>query len=363
MKLLPINKHHRELKAKFIEADGWHIPGNYTDIENEIINVRENIGITDLSYRGKLFLFGKDHLKFLQGMLSNDVLRLKDLTGVYATMLSPKGKLVSDIRVFKFNDYLYFDLEPQLNIKVKEYLTKYKLSYKANIDDVTNEFFLYHVCGKNVNKFMKSLFDINLSELGEFDITARKVDGKDLKIIKTNRTGEIGYDILSSSNYSADIWKLLTYQKLKYTPEPFGFESLNSLRIEAGIPIYNVDMDETTIPIEAGLWNALDFEKGCYIGQEVIARIKYRGRVNWHLRGFILEGSKIAKRGDKLIKNSKTIGHITSSTFSYTLNKPIAMGYIRREHTKEGTQVNIKTEGNNLISCLVADLPFYSKFK
>ena len=123
-------------------------------------------------------------------------------------------------------------------------------------------------------------------------------------------------------------------------------------------------MDETTIPIEAGLWNALDFEKGCYIGQEVVARIKWRGKVNWHLVGLETDEVKnTLNPGSELFKDGKKIGRVTSSVYSPTLNKTIALCYIRREFKEKGVTVDIALPDNSYLKATVTQLPFISNFK
>ena len=131
------------------------------------------------------------------------------------------------------------------------------------------------------------------------------------------------------------------------------------MRIEAGIPVYGVDMDESNIPIEAGLWNALNFEKGCYVGQEVVARIKWRGHVNWHLMGFQSDGDIMPAIGDEIFDGERKIGRITSSAYSRSLNKHLSLGYIRREFKEPGTNISSKKVDGSTISAVVSELPFY----
>ena len=149
-------------------------------------------------------------------------------------------------------------------------------------------------------------------------------------------------------------------------PELAGHEALEILRIEAGIPTYGKDMDISTIPIEAGIWNALDFEKGCYVGQEVIARIKWRGRVNWHLAYFASQQDGCALPGDTLWVEEKKVGRITSSTYSPTIGRNISIGYIRREFrdfrgeiTARGEQCADKTPN----TLEITEKPFYNRFE
>ena len=200
----------------------------------------------------------------------------------------------------------------------------------------------------------------HLPELNEYEFIIREVNGKETLIAKANRTGEEGFDIyISSDGTDQTLWESFIKEGDQFQLRPFGLDTMETLRIEAGIPIYGVDMNENTIPIEAGLWDALNFEKGCYVGQEVIARIKWRGHVNWHLVGFEIQGDDIPNRDSSISTGEREIGYITSSAFSPGLKKIIALGYIRREFKEPGTMVIIHLDENKKVPAEVIDLPFY----
>lgn len=362
MKKSPIYNLHLKNNVEFKEESGWLIPKRFNEVNKEISNVRNNQGMIDLSHRGKLRLSGKEHIKFLQGMLSNDIERLIDGKGLYATILTVKGKIISDMRVFKNNDFVSLDLEPGLNFKIKDHLLKFRLSYKAEIEDITDGYSLFHLCGPRIDQFLNSVLSSDISGLNENDFSTKKLNETQLTVIKVNRTGEKGFDLMFKSQDAQNVWTDLLEKGKEYNLKPFGLDAYEILRIEAGIPIYGKDFDETTIPIEAGLWTALSFEKGCYVGQEVIARIKWRGRVNWHLMGFIVEGDNTVSTNNKILNGNKEIGRVTSAAFSPTLSGNIALGYIRREFKEPGTEVQIQLNNNLFAKAKVVELPFLNNF-
>jgi len=350
--------------GKFSDGSDTGVPDFYSDIPLEVENVRNNIGIVDLSNRGKLKLSGKEHLKLLQGMITNDVIKLENKRGLYATSLTPKGKIITDMRVYKSDDYLVVDLEPGINQTYGSHLLKYRLSYKADIEDITDSYSLFHLCGPNSTDFLKNNFNLAEEPKSEFDSVKVNEHGSELFIVKINRTGETGYDLYIDGENSFKIWSKILASGKDINLKPFGLKTLDTLRVEAGIAVLGKDMDETTIPIEAGLWNALDFEKGCYIGQEVVARIKWRGRVNWHLVG--LETGVIKntlKPGSELFIEGKKIGRVTSSVYSPTLKQTIALCYIRREFKEKGVTVDIALPDSLYIKATVTELPFVNNFK
>jgi glycine cleavage system T protein len=354
---LPLHDVHESLGASFRESGEWLVPESYGDEPYEYEAARERVGIADLSDRGKLRLSGKEHLKFLQGMLTNDVMKLEDGKGMYAAVLTVKGRMVSDMRVYREKDSVLMDLEPGLNTKVGELLKKYRLSYKAAIDDLTESMGLISVYGPHAPELLERVIGKENLPASEFDHLRAGVDGREVHIIKTRRTGEECYDIYSLPDGLADLWGLLMDEGKAYGIKPVGRDALDVLRIEAGIPMYGIDMDEETIPIEAGIWSALNFEKGCYVGQEVVARIRWRGHVNRHLAGFISSGAAL-ERGADVYSGEKKIGIVTSGAFSPALGKQVALGYIRREFKEPGTKVGIKLSDGSIEEAVVAALPF-----
>jgi glycine cleavage system T protein len=359
MQKLALNEVHKSLGASFIDSSGWSVPGDYGDKMSEYKAVRENVGIADLSSRGELRLSGKDHLKFLQGMLSNDLMILEEGKGMYATILTVKGRMISDMRVYKDKEPVFLDLEPGMNEIVSELLTKFRLSYKATIDDLTETLGLISVQGPDSKKLLELLLEVEIPPMNEYDFSKKDFRGSEIFLVYVNRTGEKGFDIYIENKNIQYLWEELMKHGEALNIKPIGYHTLNTLRIEAGIPVYNLDMDENNIPIEAGLWSALNFEKGCYVGQEVIARIKWRGHVNWHLLGFVIIGDQLAEVGDEIYSGEKKIGRVTSSAFSHKLNKPVCLGYIRREFKEPGNIVSINGTDHPEFQAEVTRLPFY----
>lgn len=343
MNKLNLHDTHSALSASFTEKGDWLIPCDYGDSQKEYEAVRNGVGISDLSYRGKLRLSGKDHIRFLQGMLTNDVVKLDSGKGMYAALLTVKGRMVSDMKVYKQEDSVLLDLEPGLNLKVGELLKKYRLSYKADIDDLTDELGLFSINGPDAKELLFKVLGTSPKDMEEYDHFNADINGHSVTVVKVKRTPTEGYDIYIRKEFAQSLWDFFVTSGEELGLTPVGSQALNTLRVEAGIPLYGVDMNENNIPIEAGLWDALDFEKGCYVGQEVVARIKWRGHVNWHLMGFVIEGERVPQPGDELVLEERKIGRVTSGVFSAALGKPLALGYIRREFKEPGTKIAVKS--------------------
>jgi len=181
--------------------------------------------------------------------------------------------------------------------------------------------------------------------------------------VRTDTTGEIGYTLYTAADGLEPLWKTLITEGSQFNGQPIGWNALESLRIEAGIPRYGTELTDAVIPLEAELEYAIDFEKGCYIGQEIVARMKYRGHPNRLLRGIEIDGNPASQDDCKLQPNApvfngdKEVGWVTSSTFAPTLAKEIALGYVRIAVTEPGSRVQIETSDGR-VDATVVQLPF-----
>lgn len=291
----------------------------------------------DLSHRGRLILTGKDHLKFLQGILSNDVLKLSGGEGTYAFMLNPKGRILTDMRLFRKDGQTVLDLESEAADKTAERMNALKLSYGVEIEKAGNHT-LFHLTGREVRETATQLFGTDVGEMKEFDHLEASVTNTPVWAARVDRTGQTGFDIEGAPENRAETLRAFAGKNVIAA----GPETFDLLRIEAGIPEYGKDMDESVIAPETGLQNAVSFEKGCYVGQEIVARAHWRGRVNRHFARFVFEGKTPPSGGTGIVSDEgKAIGRVTSSAFSPSAGA-VAVGYIRREFKSPGTE--IKTE-------------------
>ena len=359
-KKTPLYAKHAAAGAVFGRSGGLAIPGHYGDPAAEAGNARRSAGVADVSDRGKLLLSGPDHVKFLQGMLTNDIEGTSPGAGLYAAVLTPKGKMISDMRVFRRPDSVYMDIEPETAAELKTLLQRYRLSYKAEISDVTEDLCVLHACGPESARLVEESFGVECASMREHD----HVRAGEAAVVKLDRTGDGGFDVAFGNDAAERVWEALCAGPRK--AGLVGREALEVMRIEAGIPVYGKDMDSSTIPIEAGIWSALDFEKGCYVGQEVIARTRWRGRVNWHLAYFESEKDSVLAPGDRLAAGERKVGRITSSAFSPAFGKNVAIGYVRREFREFEGELDIldeKSGGKSGKTAKISKKPLHNSFK
>lgn len=357
MRSLPLHARHQARGATFVERAGWAVPAHYGDPVAEHLAVRRGAGLADLSARGKLWLSGEDRQSFLHSLLSNDIQGLHPGQGTYAALLTDKGKMLADLRVYHLGDRLLLDLEPELTARMVEILNGYIIADDVLVEDATEALALLSVHGPAARELLgKLLTDLPSPELHRN--TRNRISGQDVIAVRVDRTGEEGYDLYVPVSGAAALWEALIEVGAPRGLCPVGEAALESLRIEAGLPRYGADMTEETIPIEAGLEaRAISYTKGCYIGQEVIARLKARGHVNRHLVGLLLRGAAVPTPGSPILAGERQVGMVTSSAYSPVLGCPIALGYVRAEAARPGTTVTVR-EGQEMLAGAVAPLPF-----
>ncbi len=303
-------------------------------LREQYFRARKHSAIFDISDREKLVLSGKDHLKFLQGMLTNDVLKLRAGEGIGALMLNQKGRILADMRLFRKDSETHLDLEAATAGKTMRLMNDFKLSYKVEIEKKEDRA-LFHLAGPEAPKIFSQFFQRDAEAMNRFDHFEGSVAGAHVWTARVDRTGKTGFDIETAPENSGKTLEAFVEKGVSHA----GPEVLEIMRIEAAIPKYGTDMDESVIAPETGLMSAISFDKGCYVGQEIVARAHWRGRINRHFSAFVFSGEKPPPGGSEIIsEQGAVIGRVTSSAFSPPAGS-IAVGYIRREFKSPGTVI------------------------
>lgn len=351
----PLAGHHRAHGIALADYHGAAVPLRSSDHTKEHQAVRNTAGVFDLSFRTQFALTGEDRARFLHRIVSNDIKKLGPGQGTYATLLNAQGHILADFRVYCTTDLLLIDTDADLREKTMQSLQRYIIGDRVQIVPV--DCFALAIQGPKSREFMEKLFPSSSSLKAEYDHVETTYSARTVRAIRATSTGEEGFEIWAESEAIIGIWDSICAALSPDGPTPCGTEALESLRIEAGIPRYGSDMGEDTIPLEAGLLNALSFNKGCYIGQEIVERARSRGHVNWKLTGLFVEAPQPPLQGEKLLSAGKEIGEVTSACISPTLGKTIAMAYLRREVSEPGTQLAFASG----VGATVTALPFYSR--
>jgi len=397
---LALHEFHQGLNARFGELNGAKNVADYGDVVAEYSALRETAGVLDFSFRGRLCLVGADRVRFLHGQITNDVKKLRTGEGCYAALTTAKGKMESDLNVLALADELLLDFEPGLVAKVTARLEKYIVADDVQVVDAAPHYGLLSVQGPKASDVVLAvglaaelptrilnsikvsdatlgdIYVVNLARLrgGSADVgqafqpagspdfpvrcseraTGKSPEPADRNVRPTNAAEppvSAGFDLfIPVASLGAVADKLIAATKA-LGGRACGWTAFETARIEAGIPRFGADMDETNIPLECGIeTRAVSYNKGCYIGQEVINRIHSIGHVNRELRRLRLADDLkwLPARGDKLFHDGKEVGHLTSAVKSPATQANVALGYVRREAGRGGQQLILRTAGKEL---------------
>ena len=359
--MLALREFHAEQGAVFTELQSMEAVAHYGDIAAEYAALQNSVGLADLSFRGRLCLLGADRVRLLHGQVTNDIKALQAGQGCYAAFTSPKGRMQADVHVYALADELLLDFEPGLTQSLIERLDHYIVSDDVQAVDVAEHYGLFSFQGPKALE-VPGLLDPGWTLAPQSHGIVHRPDPElgDLYWVNHARTGSQGVDVFVPTAAMGMVWDKLCLAVRSLGGRPVGGSALELARIEAGVPRFGVDMDESHLPPEAGLdRNGISYTKGCYIGQETIARIRTYGQVTKALRGLRFDpGAPMPVRGDKLFYNGREVGSLTSVIQSPRLGCPIALGYVRKECNAPGTALVVRSVSGAEIPATIVPLPF-----
>ena len=332
---------------------------------------RQTSAFVDLSKRGRIVVGGDDRVSYLQGLLTNDIAALKPGNGCYAAYLTPQGRMITDMRVLNLGGELLLDVPPATSEMLVGRFREFIIMEDVAVENRTAACATFCICGPEAARVVTrvlrfpvgdGLSPLGASELGsysEYQHSVGDFGGVPIVTARSNETGEVGFLLYFESAAREALGAALVNTGVA----EIDVEMFDILRVEAGRPAFPTDMDQKTIPLEAGIEDrAISMTKGCYVGQEVIVRILHRGRGRV---GRLLVGISFAAdydpppRGTMLTVHDgeQTVGSITSSVLSPALGRPIALGYVERELSEPGTEL-IAVAGLRRLSGVVTSRPF-----
>jgi folate-binding protein YgfZ len=309
-------------------------------------------GLIELSSAcGRIRVSGSEATMFLNGLITNDIKALAQNRWMPAVFPTVQGRLIGTVRVIRGNGPAFLiDTDAASHEAVFKTIARFTLAGDFHVSDVTAETALMSVQGKRGAEVVEKVFERSFSELPRNGVAETEWQNAPVTIIRATHTGEDGFDLIVDSAHSAQLRQALT----DAGAQPINQDTLEILRIEAGIARYGRDMDETTVVPETNLDDAVSYTKGCYVGQEIIVRIKHRGHVAKKLTGLRFETDQKIEPG-MIIKttDNNEVGRVTSTTISPKLGS-IGLGYVRYEYLPAGTSVMTEDQ----IKATVTSLPF-----
>src|SRR5690348_9836502 len=344
LKRTPLHDVHVALGAKMVPFGGYEMPVTYpAGIGAEHKAVRTDVGIFDVSHMGEFEVTGPDRNAFVQKVTCNDVGALEAGQAQYSAILTDKGTFVDDCLVYRFDDKLMMVVNASNITKDWEHIVDQKGGANVRLRDISDDVGLLAIQGPKAEALVAPLASVNVRDIAYYHFADGKVAGVQCFISRTGYTGEDGFELYCRAQDSEKLWHALAGQG---RAEPCGLGARDTLRLEAGLPLYGNDIDDTTTPLEAGLNFIVKLDKGAaFTGQAVLKRQKLEG-TRRRLVGFkVQEPKAVARHGFDVYLNGAKVDLVRSGTVTPTVNASIGTTYLPRDQAKAGTRFEVDIRG------------------
>jgi aminomethyltransferase len=357
----PLTETHRALGARLIEFSGWLMPVQYRSIIEEHRAVRETVGLFDLSHMGELYVEGPDAGAALASALVSDPPSLAIGRAHYSMICTPDGGIIDDLIVYRLADARFLVVANAGNAAVvSDALAERLVKFKAVLDDRALATGLLALQGPRAVDVLAPLTDVDLGALRYYAVAEGNVAGIPALVARTGYTGEDGFEVFVETGLTSELWEVLLAGVQAIDGLPIGLGARDTLRLEAGMPLYGNELDLDSNPFEAALGRVVKLEKpGDFVGKAALEKIARDGPAR-KLVGLIVEGRGIARHGYPVFSGERRTGVVTSGTQSPTLAVPIAMAYVAPGDAEPGTVVDVEIRGAR-VPARVVTLPFYRR--
>ncbi len=347
MKKTALNEEHKKLKAKMVDFAGWEMPIQYAGIIQEHKAVREKVGIFDVSHMCALDVSGKSAYDFLQLVTINDVSKLKDYSSQYSMILDKEGNILDDIIVGKVDDFYRLVINSSNADKIKKWFALVKQENKFEVDlSYRDDLSIIALQGPKSTEVLEKVLGAKIV-LNSFCSMGIKWNGEDISVSRTGYTGELGYEVFISNELASKLWQML----IAHDAEPAGLGARDTLRIEAGLPLYGKEIVSDVTAFDMGYGWIVSFSKGDFLGKSKLVNATKEKK----LFGCILEDKGVLRDGYEVVGHGK----MTSGTFSPTLNTAIGMFYSEKQ-LKDNDSLSVLIRGKEFKG-RVTSLPFLKK--
>jgi folate-binding protein YgfZ len=324
-------------RARLAPYRGADTAASFGDTGGEFRALLAASAVFDLSWQARLVLSGEDRVRWLNGMVTNNIRDLALNQGNYSFVLNPQGRNLGDVVTHNRGDYLLVTTDRDQTPKLKELFDRYIIMDDVEIEDISDKLAAIGVAGPTAATVL-SAAGIEVAPLAPGEVSDPVWQGVGLSVARSVLPPMDGYEIWSTVENLDRVWDALVASGAK----PVGSEALELYRIARGVPRYGIDLRERDLPQETGQQHVLNFAKGCYVGQEIVERIRSRGNVHRIFVGLEVQGDAPAA-GGKIIAGDKEVGEVTSvARVPFPAGeRTLALGYVRREFAEPGTEVKI----------------------
>jgi aminomethyltransferase len=350
-----------------VEFAGWEMPLQYSSIVEEHVATRTRAGIFDISHMGRLAIGGRDATVWLDRLLTTDVLSLVPGRVRYSLVTNEQGGTLDDVLVYRLPEDFPWPYLLVVNAANRQKIARWFLDHAeglhVQLDDLTFGTAMVAVQGPEALAIAAEALTVpsgrSLDDLRYYRATTCLIEQQPSLVSRTGYSGEDGVEIICSAKVAVQLWEnLLRIGQLR-SARPAGLGARDTLRLEAGLPLYGHELDETISPLEARLDFAVALERKNFVGREALLEQRRQGLSRVRV-GLVLAGRRIARQGHTIEKDNRVVGIVTSGTFGPYVQQSIAMGYVPPALSSPGTEVQINVRGH-LEGARIVELPFYRR--
>jgi aminomethyltransferase len=363
----PLHAVHSQLGASFTDFAGWQMPVRYTSDLAEHAAVRTTAGIFDLSHMAEILVYGRDVGAFLDTALAGKLSGIDLMQAKYSLLLTETGGILDDVVVYRLGETTFLVVANAGNREAAaSALTERASGFEVTVDDQSDDYALIAVQGPNSRTILEQTVGITelglpLDELKYYRATDAFFEGVPLLVARTGYTGEDGFELYLRTTSAVSLWHALEAAGAEHGLVPAGLASRDTLRLEAGMPLYGHELGTDTQPVQAGLGRVVALSKdGDFVGRAAVeAGPAEDARV---LVGLVSEGRRAGRAGYPIVSDGASVGTVTSGALSPTLGHPIMMAYVEPALAEPGTELAVDVRGT-AIPATVTPLPFYRRKK
>jgi aminomethyltransferase len=356
----PLCETHRRLGAKLVEFGGWEMPVSYRGIIEEHHAVRNAAGLFDVSHMGEIAVSGRDAAAVCQMLTTNDVRRLADGQVQYTLLCRPDGGVVDDVTLYRRDAERYFFCVNASNV-AKDLAWIREHAGAATITDESAATALLALQGPRAAAILARLTDAPLASLRSFRFVAGTVAGRPTLVSRTGYTGEDGFELYVAAGDAEPLWTALLAAGRGDGIEPIGLGARDTLRLEAALPLYGHELDDTTTPLAAGLARFVVLDGDDFLGRAALLREREVGSPR-RLVGLEMRAPGIARQGHAVLAAGAAVGRVTSGTHAPTLGRAVALAYVDAARAATGAPLAVDIRGR-AVDAAVVPTPFYKRLQ
>lgn len=366
----PLQTIHEQAEAAFVAYGDFQIVESYGEMEAEYAAIRKSAALLDAPHRSVVVLTGKDRLTFLQNKLTNDVARLAAGQGCYSFLLNVKGRIQQDLNLLHGEDATLVELDARLAGGFVKQMEHYRFSEDVKFLDASEQSGRLTLLGPRAAELLKKVADGDMAPLAHPLRHIKRIIAREtVTIFRNDLAGDEQYELLAPRSALVKLWQVLheagdeTLDPAAVDLRAIGWSAYNIARIEAGTPVFGIDITDSNLPMETGpaYAHAVSSTKGCYLGQEVVARMHAHNTVARMLVGLKIAGDALPVAATDIFDGAAQVGMITSSCVSPMLGGvPVALGYVKRAYATPGRVVEVLAEGQRA-KAVVSELPLWRR--